>query len=56
MFFRIDVDTITHKRVVFTFMNWLGAIGGVEKLMLKIILFFIGGFTTFNSTIEIVNE
>ena len=48
MYFRIDVDAFTHKRTVFTFMNWLGAIGGVEKVLLKIILFFFGGYSMFS--------
>ena len=48
MYFRIDVDRIIHKRNVFTFMNWLGAIGGVEKVLLKIILFFYGGYSVFS--------
>ena len=34
---RINTDKIEHKRVVFGFMDWLGALGGVGEI---IIVFF----------------
>jgi len=44
MFFRIDVDKVIHTRKVFKFMDWLGAIGGIEKLLLKFTIVLLGGF------------
>ena len=54
-YFRLDVDKIKHSRIVFGFMDWLGAIGGVERALLKIIGFFIGGYISFHSNIEMIN-
>ena len=55
-YFRVDVDKIKHSRIVFGFMDWLGAIGGVERALLKIIGFFIGGYIQFHSNIELINQ
>ena len=52
MWFRIKTDAITHSRNVFGIMNWLGAIGGVNKVLLDILGFLFCGFAEFNCSIE----
>ena len=37
-------------------MDWLGAIGGIEKLLLKWLTFIFGGFIQYNAAIEIINQ
>lgn len=34
MYFRIKTDAIDHSRVVFSLMEWLGAIGGIEDILM----------------------
>ena len=34
MYFRIKSDAITHERTVFSIMDWLGAIGGIEDFLM----------------------
>jgi len=36
-------------------MDWLGAIGGVEKVLLLLFGFIVSGFSNFSSTLEILN-
>ena len=55
-FFRLEIDKIKHSRNVFSFMGWLGAIGGVEKILLKIMSFFLGGYASFHAAIETMNQ
>ena len=33
--FRMNIDKIEHKRVVFGFMEWLGALGGVGGILMS---------------------
>lgn len=56
MYFRIDVDAYVHSRAVFTFMNWLGAIGGVDKVLMLMVGTVIGGYSQFNATLQIINQ
>ena len=44
MYFRISVDRLVHSRTVFRVMDWLGAIGGVEDILMKVIAIVFGGF------------
>lgn len=37
-------------------MNWLGAIGGVERVLLKIFGFAVGGYIQFHALISIIND
>ena len=56
MYFRVSVDYVQHSRVVYKFMDWLGAIGGVEKILMKFLCFMIGGYASFNSAIVTINQ
>ena len=37
-------------------MNWLGAIGGVDIVLMFIVSTFIGGFSQFNASFQIINQ
>ena len=50
IYFRLEVDMLKHERIVFGYMDWLGALGGVPDLLMKLAGFFVGGYATFNST------
>ena len=52
MYFRIKSDTIVHSRAVFAIMEWLGSVGGVEDILMDILIFFFGGYCQYNSIIE----
>ena len=36
MYFRIKTDAIVHARFVYSVLDWLGSIGGVEGLLIMI--------------------
>lgn len=55
MYFRVKTDTINHRRKVFSVMDWLGSIGGIEQFLIDLLLFAVGGYCHFNSVIETVN-
>ena len=52
MYFRIKADTIIHSRAVFTIMEWLGSVGGVEDILMDMFCFIFGGYCQYNSIIE----
>ena len=52
MYFRIKTDTIIHSRTVFSLMEWLGSVGGVEQTLLDMLLVVFGGYCQYNSVIE----
>jgi hypothetical protein len=55
MYFRISVDSMIHSRIVYKLMDWLGALGGVEKILMKVFTILFGGFVQFNSAIVTFN-
>ena len=55
MYFRIKADMVLHKRVVFALMDWLGSLGGVGNILMKIINFFCGGYLQFNAVLCSLN-
>ena len=52
MYFRIKTDTIVHSRNVVTIMDWLGSVGGVEDILMDMMIFAFGGYCQYNSVIE----
>lgn len=55
-YFRIDGEEIVHSRNVYRLMDWLGAIGGVERILMNFTIFIFGSYSKFNSTIELINQ
>jgi hypothetical protein len=47
IYFRLDNDLINHTRQCFSFMNFVGDVGGVRDVLIAIISFFFGGFANF---------
>ena len=52
MYFRIKTDSVNHVRQVFSVMDWLGAIGGIEGMLYDFLTFFLGGFIQYNAVIQ----
>ena len=52
--FRLDVNQIVHKRIVFSFMDFVGALGGVPGFLLKMGSLVVGGFSAFYASISTV--
>jgi hypothetical protein len=47
MYFRLEVDQITHNRVVYTFMDFIGDLGGVKDIMLQLAGWVFGSYSAF---------
>ena len=54
--FHFSNDKIFSQRLVFTFYEWIGSMGGVTNILNFGANFFIGGFLSFNMTIELIIE
>ena len=50
--FRLDTHKIVHERAVYSFIDWLGDVGGVGALLKCIFLFFFGDYMEFSQSIE----
>jgi hypothetical protein len=50
MYFRLEVDQITHTRVVYNFMDFIGDLGGVRDIMLELAGWLIGSYAAFHSS------
>ena len=50
MYFRLEVDQITHNRVVYTFMDFIGDLGGVKDIMLQLAGWVIGSYAAFHAS------
>ena len=55
MVFRIKTDSIHHYRTVYSIIDWLGSIGGVEEILRKLLVFLFGGYLQFNAVISTFN-
>ena len=44
MYFRIKSDAISHSRAVFSVMDWLGAVSGIEEFLMDLCIFALGGY------------
>lgn len=51
MYFRMEVDIISHQRVVFSSMDFIGSLGGVSGFVLQMTQFVIGGYAAFHSSV-----
>jgi len=47
MYFRLDSNQVTHSRDAFYIMDLISKLGGVERLLLKICGWFLGGYASF---------
>ena len=56
MYFRLYPDEVRHFRVVFSIMDWLGAVGGIAEVLRNFVNFFLGGYLSFHVLIELLSE
>jgi hypothetical protein len=47
MYFRLDASQVTHKRIVFSFMDFVASLGGINRVLLQICGTFYGGYASF---------
>lgn len=55
MYFRLQVDQLTHSREVYNFMSFIGDLGGVQGILLQICGWVIGGYASFHSIFSTVS-
>ena len=56
MYFRLNFSQVNLERKVFQLMDWLGAVGGIDTLLLKFSVFLFGSFAQFNSTFITISQ
>lgn len=44
MYFRVAIDRQVHTRVVYGLKEWLGALGGIDQVLMTIFCFFLSGY------------
>jgi hypothetical protein len=54
LYFRLDQSQVTHTRKVFSFMDFVASMGGINRILLQIAGFFYGGFAAFWSAFSIL--
>lgn len=54
--FRIDGTQMNQERQEYDYVTFLGNIGGIYELFLGLMIFILGGFLTFNATVEMIKE
>ena len=52
MYFRLNTESISHSRVVYSMMDWLGSIGGIRDILLEAVVIFFGGYIQFNAILQ----
>lgn len=55
MYFRINDEIIIHAQRAYTILDYLGSVGGVYDVLMVVLIYFYGGYATFNSVIETLN-
>ena len=56
MHFRLNSDKYNHVRIVFSFYEWIGLIGGGLYVIKSFFFYVLGDFLSFNSMIEVMSE
>ena len=55
-YFRLDVNQVIHTREVFSFMDFVGDIGGVSDTLLGVGGFLIGSYSAFYASLSTFSE
>ena len=55
IYFRFEVDQVSHSRVVYALMDFIGSLGGVSDLLLQIIGWIFGGYAAFHSSVATIS-
>ena len=56
IYFRLATTEMNHSRIEYDYMALLEAMGGIGAVMFETATFFIGGFLSFNCSIEMMKE
>ena len=56
IYFRISVNELKHRRNVETIVDFLGNIAGITDLLSLIVLFIVGGYSTFYSNVQMISS
>lgn len=54
LYFRLDSNQINHRRIVFSFMDFVGSMGGVSRILLTICGWVYGSYASFYSSISTI--
>ena len=54
-YFRLDVNQVVHSRVVFSFMDFVGSLGGVPGFLLQVGGWVVGSYSAFYASISTVS-
>jgi hypothetical protein len=55
-YFRLDVNQVIHSRVVFSFMDFVGDLGGVPGFLIQCGGWIIGSYSAFYASISTIEE
>ena len=55
MYFRLEVDQLTHSRVVYHFMDFIGDLGGVPAIMLQLCGWVVGSYAAFHASFATIS-
>jgi len=51
IYFRLEIDQISHERVVYGFFDWLESMGGVPEILKSIASLMVGGYLAFHASL-----
>lgn len=51
-YIRLDVNQVVHQRIVFSFMDFVGALGGVPGFLLQVGGWVVGSYSAFTPPIQ----
>ena len=54
IYFRLDSNQVTHRRIVFSFMDFVSSMGGIERVLLKICGVVYSGYASFWSVFSTI--
>ena len=56
MYFRLEVDEVSHTRIVMRFMDFIGDIGGVYECLTHLCRFVLAGYCSFHAKLAIMSS
>ena len=55
-YFRLDVNQLSHQRIVFSFMDFVGDLGGVPAFLIQVGGWIVGSYSAFYASISMIEE
>ena len=56
MYFRLDTGMFFHSKYEYNLSDLIGDIGGIAELLVKCTSFILGGYLSFNASLEIIDS